>query len=349
VRFSVVVPLYNKRLYVCRAVDSVLSQSFRDFELIVIDDGSTDGSHETLADISDSRMRLIRQNNAGQGAARNRGVEEARADWIAFLDADDMWLSGHLDEMDALVERFPETGIVSTNYREIVDGTGFDPAPRRTSNMRKIDYFAEAARGIGIINASNVAVNRAAIRSCGGFGAFRAGEDLECWAKLALNHPVAVSDRITSCYFRGTGGAMEQLHKARTRDLPRGLEDISPSVKLLTRALRDGSYKARTASIEAYINSRLVSGVKGALYLREIGLARRAAGFAIGNFPPYLRFLQYFLRLPDFVILWATEIYATGRNLPGKFFRRRAYSQADWKNGIVKASYPDRHSKNQQG
>src|SRR5216684_3247446 len=106
-QFSIVIPLYNKHSYIRRAVNSVLAQSFRDFELIVVDDGSSESSHEMLADITDPRMRLIRQDNAGGGAARNRGIEEARAHWIAFLDADDMWLPGHIDELAALIRSHP--------------------------------------------------------------------------------------------------------------------------------------------------------------------------------------------------------------------------------------------------
>src|SRR5687767_11003972 len=89
--FSVVVPLYNKRSFIRRAVVSVLSQSFTDFELIVVDDGSTDGSFEEIRDIADPRLRLIHQRNQGEGLARNTGMAAARGVWIAFLDADDMW------------------------------------------------------------------------------------------------------------------------------------------------------------------------------------------------------------------------------------------------------------------
>ena len=310
-QISVVIPLYNKRSYIRRAVDSVLAQSFHDFELIVVDDGSSDGSYEMLADIADPRMRLIRQDNAGVGAARNSGIDEARADWIAFLDADDGWFPGHIDELAALIGLYPAAGLVASGNWEVADGVTWSSIPRRPSNIRQIDYFVEAARRIGIINSSCAAVNRTAIRTCGGFGYFRAGEDLEFWAKVALKYPVVLSDRITSVYFRGTGGVMEETAKApKTSVLPLELEDISPSVKLLARALRDGDYKAAKESIEVYINSRLAAAAKGAFYDRDIERARTVVNFATGHIPADLCFLKHFLTLPDPAILCTIDAYA---------------------------------------
>ncbi len=88
---SVVIPLYNKEPYIKRAIDSILAQKIQDYEIIVIDDGSTDKSAEVVKSFPDPRIRLIQQENAGVSAARNRGIEEAKAELIAFLDADDEW------------------------------------------------------------------------------------------------------------------------------------------------------------------------------------------------------------------------------------------------------------------
>ena len=94
--FSVVIPLYNKEQYICRAVDSVLNQTYEQFELIVVDDGSTDRSAELVENIKDDRVRVIRQDNQGEGPARNSGVLAASNHWVAFLDADDAWLAALL-------------------------------------------------------------------------------------------------------------------------------------------------------------------------------------------------------------------------------------------------------------
>ena len=101
---SVVIPLYNKVAYIRRTLDSVASQTYGDFEAIVVDDGSTDGGGETVAGYPDRRIRLVRQQNAGPGAARKRAIAEARGEYIAFLDADDEWEPTFLERSLALFE-----------------------------------------------------------------------------------------------------------------------------------------------------------------------------------------------------------------------------------------------------
>ena len=88
---SVVIPLYNKEEQIADTLQSIFAQTFQDFEIVIVDDGSTDNSVEEVEKFDDSRIRLIHQTNAGVSAARNRGIEEARGELIAFLDADDEW------------------------------------------------------------------------------------------------------------------------------------------------------------------------------------------------------------------------------------------------------------------
>lgn len=114
---SVIMPLYNKRPWVRRALDSIASQTLNDFEVIVIDDGSTDGSGDIAADYPDQRFRLIRQANAGPGAARNRGLAECRGQFVAFLDADDEWLPGYLQTSIQAMERLgPDVATHTCSY-----------------------------------------------------------------------------------------------------------------------------------------------------------------------------------------------------------------------------------------
>ena len=108
-RFSVIIPLYNKAPYVNKALESVLSQTFRDFELIVVDDGSTDESlaiAQSVLDKCDLPHRLIHQDNTGVSTARNNGVAVAQGDFVCFLDADDWWAPTFLERMDELIWPF---------------------------------------------------------------------------------------------------------------------------------------------------------------------------------------------------------------------------------------------------
>src|SRR5690242_1528127 len=100
--FSVVIPLWNKRPWIAATLASALAQSWRDFEMIVVDDGSTDGSMEEVARFDDPRIRRLSQARQGPGAARNTAIRAARHDWFAFLDADDLWLPDHLEELNRI-------------------------------------------------------------------------------------------------------------------------------------------------------------------------------------------------------------------------------------------------------
>lgn len=113
---SVVIPLYNKEAIVERSVGSVLSQSFRDFEVVVVDDGSTDRSAEIVRDINDPRIRLVSQENGGPSKARNTGVREAKGEWILFLDADDELLPGALECYNHLINKNPKADFIACSF-----------------------------------------------------------------------------------------------------------------------------------------------------------------------------------------------------------------------------------------
>lgn len=303
--FSVIVPLYNKRRYIRRCVESVLNQSRTDFELIVVDDGSTDGSHEVLADINDPRFRLIRQENEGKGTARNVGMGIARGVWFAFLDADDMWFPEHLAELDRIAIQCPDAGLISTRCLEVSDGTNPVIGNRGTNaQIRVIDYFLEASRNIGINNSSSTAVRGDVYCDVGEFSSYKAGEDLEYWARVAIHNPVALSNRVTSVYFRNTNGVMEQLAKQR-KPMARpitSLRDISPSVAFLCDVAECESARWQSPSIRAYINSRVYNSIRGALYHGDLAEARILSKFLIPSSELRISALKLGLLLPDMAI-----------------------------------------------
>lgn len=115
-KISVIIPLYNKGKLIERALDSVFSQTYQDFEVIVVDDGSTDGSADFVRAYQDCRLTLISQDNSGPGAARNHGVQKSRGEYLAFLDADDEWLSGFLEESVLALDSNPDCQAVASNF-----------------------------------------------------------------------------------------------------------------------------------------------------------------------------------------------------------------------------------------
>ena len=113
---SIVIPCFNKQGQIATTLNSVLKQSFHDYEIIIVDDGSTDNSIEIIQQFNDSRIKLIQQTNSGVSAARNNGIKNASGDWIAFLDADDWWHPEYLKNIHTIITAHPEAKVVSTGF-----------------------------------------------------------------------------------------------------------------------------------------------------------------------------------------------------------------------------------------
>ncbi len=194
---SVVIPLYNKAPHIRRAIDSVLAQKYQDFELIVVDDGSTDGGVEVVRRYTDRRIRVVIQERGGVSAARNRGIREAKCDLVAFLDADDEWLPLFLDTVMGLRIRYPEAGMYATAYRCSQGSSSLRPAfiacPDSPEGGLLQDYFF-AALGEQPVHSSAVMIPKHVLEEVGGFPVGLArGEDLQVWGLIALRYRVAWS------------------------------------------------------------------------------------------------------------------------------------------------------------
>jgi glycosyltransferase involved in cell wall biosynthesis len=182
---SVVIPLYNKIKYIGRAIDSVLAQTYPYFELIVVDDGSTDGSGDAARRYDDVRVRTIAQENGGEGAARNRGVAEARFDWIALLDADDEWMPRFLERAMAAATANPAADAIFTDLRNGADGSLWIGDPRGGPVADFLRFYTDHG-GYGMTPCSSV-ISKAAILKAGGFPlGVRYGGDVDTWTRLAL-------------------------------------------------------------------------------------------------------------------------------------------------------------------
>lgn len=196
---SVIIPLYNKGPYISRALTSVLNQTARGFEVVVVDDGSTDDGAEIVRQMNDPRIRLVRQQNQGVSAARNRGVDEAAAGFVAFLDADDEWLPSHLETLLRLRAKYPEAGMYATGYRICMeDGTWRWPVlkgiPVSPWEGLLPDYFRISALGENPVTSSSVGIPKRIFLEAGRFSTgYWYGEDDDLWGRIALKYPVAFS------------------------------------------------------------------------------------------------------------------------------------------------------------
>jgi len=208
---SIVIPLYNKAALVRRTLDSVFAQTYQDFEIVIVDDGSTDGSAHVVASIADARIRLISQQNAGVSAARNRGIREARGEYIALLDADDEWKPDYLASQMALAEKYPECDIFATRY---IFRDEFNRCSHSTINdiPDKQDfildnYFHIASHSDAPLWTSAVIATKKAFMDIGGFPiGITSGEDLLTWARLACRYKIAYSNQPMAIYFTPTTG-----------------------------------------------------------------------------------------------------------------------------------------------
>lgn len=209
-------PLYNKAPYVRKAVESVVGQTYHDWELVVVDDCSTDDSAAVAEQIADRRIRVVHLvENGGVGAARNRGVAESTSQWICFLDADDWWEPTFLEEMAGVIERHPNAGIYGTSYYIVKNGR------RRVAPIGVDDGFTEGEINYCRVYAKTLCMPMTSISVClprrvfddaGGFPEdIKLGEDFLLWVHIALKHKVVLLNKPLSNYnqdvdvaFRGT-------------------------------------------------------------------------------------------------------------------------------------------------
>ncbi len=212
--FSVIIPLYNKAAYIEKAIKSVLAQTFNEFELIVVDDGSTDDSFGKLSVISyqlslnDSvtfqKLRIINQKNAGVSTARNNGVKVAKFDYIAFLDADDWWDSTYLEEMKGLIDQFPEAGLYGSSYFKVKNGQNIPAKIGVDVGFERgiINYFRTYSRSLyQPIWTGAAIVRKSVFDSENGFKPrLKMGEDFDLWVRIAMKYPVALLNKPLAYY-----------------------------------------------------------------------------------------------------------------------------------------------------
>ncbi|MFT5278297.1 MAG: glycosyltransferase involved in cell wall biosynthesis [Glaciecola sp.] len=234
IEFSVVIPLYNKVDSVNKTLESISAQRYTATEIIVIDDGSTDGSAEKVEQLNIPNLKLIKQTNQGVSAARNLGVSLANSPYIAFLDADDQWSPFFLAEMRDLILRFPQQQFFASHYQKVIEqGLYIDPklaiqnAPPTGSILE--NYFAVASQGDLPFMVSSCVITSCLFEQLGGFPVGEAmGEDQELFSRVALESQIVFSPLVLLLYHTDTE------NRACDRNIPQSI--LPFAARLLKKA-----------------------------------------------------------------------------------------------------------------
>lgn len=311
-RFSVIIPLYNKAPYVGKALQSVLDQTFTDYEIIVVDDGSTDESARVAGEVLSKAAvdcQLVRQENVGVSAARNNGVARSKGDYVCFLDADDWWAPSFLAEMSALIDEYPDAGIYGTGYiivnetkrKTRVAPLGLDPG----FEQGYINYCQVYAKTLAMpLTSISVAVPRRVFDEMNGFPTgIKLGEDFLLWIRIALKYQVAFLNRPLAYYNQDADAqwrAVGHLHGPEGHMLWNLVfleteERTNPDYKLLIDNLRTANL------LPYYLSGRFRADARKELdkvdWARQSEKTRKLYGKPI----PILKIRQGILKMGSFV------------------------------------------------
>lgn len=190
IEISVVVPLYNKKKSVLETMKAALNQTFNNYEIIVVDDGSTDHSAELVETIKNEKLKIYRKENTGVSDTRNFGITKAQGDYIAFLDADDLWDNLYLERLHMMIESAPECGMFVQNYQTV----RFDDLPLKLNSpedhIEVYKNWEEVFSEMPLVTPA-IAVNKKKFIDSGCFDtSLSIGEDLEAWLRISLQYPV---------------------------------------------------------------------------------------------------------------------------------------------------------------
>ncbi len=204
-KYSVVIPLYNKHRYIKSTLQSVLAQTYTDYEVIVVDDGSTDVSLQEAEQMQSDKIRVLHQENQGVAVARNTGIENAAGEYIAFLDADDKWNPSYLEEIDKIVQKYPQSDIFVSAY-EVDLGNGKKNLSEQMSAQDGClpSYWATLSSKYDFVWTSATTIRKSALVQAGLFRpGEKIGQDLDMWARVARNNPkVAYTSSVCVTYNR---------------------------------------------------------------------------------------------------------------------------------------------------
>jgi glycosyltransferase involved in cell wall biosynthesis len=311
-RVTVVVPTYNRGQFVAEAIQSVLEQTFRDFELIVVDDGSTDDTTAVVGCFTDPRLHYVYQTNQERSAARNHGLRLAQGEYVAFLDSDDVWLPTKLEHQVTLLDARPAVGLVYTGAY-IFEG-------QRTFTEQRPRWRGQALKALlmedNVVcgSASTALVRRACFDRVGGFDEnLRACEDWDMWLRIvAAGYEFDfVPQPLARCRVHGTNTQKDAEKMARA------------TRTFFAKVLAQPAYFASGEISRTRVQSLMELMVGRAYYIaRQMAIARRHFLRSLWFYPLQGRAVEYLLR--SLLGTRMTEVMRGWRNRLGHFLRYRS-------------------------
>jgi glycosyltransferase involved in cell wall biosynthesis len=211
--FSIIIPVFNKEKFVAKTLESVLVQTFSDFEVIVVNDGSTDDSETEILGFKDGRIKYFSKKNEGVAVARNFGIEKALADYICFLDADDYWYPNFLETMERYASELPDQKVfaskieIETKNKRVMAKYSVDG----NSGFVIVDFF-KASQKECVLWSSCTCLHKSVFEKTGTFDTrIRHGEDTELWIRIGLQFPIVFINKVLARYVYDPGSISRNL------------------------------------------------------------------------------------------------------------------------------------------
>lgn len=243
-KVSVVIPAYNAMTYLPQTLDSVMRQTFTDFEVLIINDGSKDNIIQWVSEITDPRVKLISHENQGLPGARNTGIAHAQGEYIAFLDADDLWESTKLEKQIQCFEEHLEAGVVYT-WTLLVDEYG-KPTGRIFASQAEGNVWRQLLETDVISNGSSAMIRKDCFDIVGVFDrTLTSAEDLDMWLRIAVHYPFAVVKEPLTLY-RQYSNSMSKNRQRMFQNLRTVVEKAFQTVPLEMLHLRNPAYASIT-------------------------------------------------------------------------------------------------------
>lgn len=202
-KFSVVISVYNKEKYISNTLESVLNQTFQDFEIVILNDGSTDNSEMEILAFKDNRIRFFSEDNRGAGAGRNYVIKKAQGDYIALLDADDYWYPFYLEEQLRLITKYPEAYVFATSSEIKRKEKTFQRSYSinlKNKNDLKLNYF-KASLLDSILHSSSTVLKKEVFENVGFYDPnIKSGQDTDLYVRIGLNYNIIFSPKVCVSY-----------------------------------------------------------------------------------------------------------------------------------------------------